>query len=58
VSARQYDHERFLRYELEHWSEESHVELAPHKSTCEVRRILAGDGDLYVGEFALGEPML
>jgi hypothetical protein len=58
VIAWQHDHERFLGYELEHQisclcfrSEESHVELAPHKSTREVRGILARNGDLYIGEF-------
>src|SRR6266481_5365227 len=50
----QHDLERFLGDELEHqigglrfWSEERHVELAPHESTREVRGILAGNGDLY-----------
>jgi hypothetical protein len=32
-------------------SEERHVQLAPHKSIREVGRILAGDGDLDIGEF-------
>src|SRR5439155_27370451 len=36
-------------------SEESDVELAPHESTREVRGILAGDGDLYIGELVSKE---
>src|SRR5438067_6514992 len=62
VIAWQYDHERFLGQELERqtgclrfWSEEGYVELAPHKSTREVRRILAGDDDLYIGELVSKE---
>src|SRR6266849_4835584 len=53
----QHGDERFLGYELEYQigclcfpSEERHVELAPHQSRREVRGILAGDGDLYIGE--------
>src|SRR5438552_7451066 len=53
VIAWHHDHERFLGDELEHqigglclWSEERHVELAPHESGREIGGILAGDGDL------------
>src|SRR5258706_6626540 len=58
VIAWHHDHERFLGDDLEHqigrlsfWSEEGHVELAPHQSTREIRGILAGDGDLNIREF-------
>src|SRR4029450_2743303 len=54
----QHEHERCLGYKLEcqtgclcFWSEERHVELAPHESPRELWGILAGDGDFYIGEF-------
>src|SRR5437879_2595417 len=63
VIAWQHDDEGFRCDDLEHQiscpcfsSEERHVELASDKSIREVGRILAGDGDLDIGELVPKEP--
>src|SRR5207249_1997233 len=63
VIAWQHDDEGFRCDDLEHQiscpcfsSEERHVELASDKSICEIGRILAGDGDLDIGELVPKEP--